>query len=82
MVEGVRNTREEKSQSSRDYSIEYGIKSDFVLASSSVPINYEYTRLKVEDHKSKGGSCGFVQWVTRCEHLGQVNTLCVVLSYS
>jgi len=30
-----------------------GIKSDFVLASSSVPINYEYTRLKVEDHKSK-----------------------------
>ena len=31
-----------------------GIKSDFVLASSSVPINYEYTRLKVEDYKSKG----------------------------
>ena len=31
-----------------------GIESDFVLASSSVPINYEYTRLKVENIKSKG----------------------------
>jgi len=27
---------------------EDGIKSDFVLASCSVPINYDYTRLKVE----------------------------------
>ena len=25
-----------------------GIKSDFVLASSSVPVNYDYTRLNVE----------------------------------
>jgi predicted acylesterase/phospholipase RssA len=31
-----------------------GITSDFVLASSSVPVNYEYTRLRAEDRKSKG----------------------------
>ena len=30
-----------------------GITSDFVLASSSVPVNYEYTKLNVEDRKSK-----------------------------
>ena len=29
---------------------EEGIKSDFVLASSSVPVNYDYTRLNVETH--------------------------------
>jgi len=28
-----------------------GITSDFVLASCSVPINYDYTRLEVEDHQ-------------------------------
>ena len=35
-----------------------GITSDFVLASSSVSVNYEYTKLNVEDHKlrSKAGS--------------------------
>ena len=33
-----------------EYVIRYedGIKSDFVLASSSIPVNYDYTRLKVE----------------------------------
>jgi hypothetical protein len=29
---------------------EDGVKSDFVLASCSVPINYDYTRLDVEKH--------------------------------
>ena len=29
---------------------EDGIKSDFVLASCSVPVNYDYTRLNVENH--------------------------------
>jgi len=28
-----------------------GITSDFVLASCSVPVNYDYTKLNVEDHK-------------------------------
>ncbi len=28
---------------------EDGIKSDFVLASSSVPVNYDYAKLNVED---------------------------------
>jgi NTE family protein len=32
-----------------------GITSDFVLASSSVPVNYEYTKLNVEDHKLLSG---------------------------
>jgi len=37
-----------------EYVIRYedGIRSDFVLASSSVPVNYEYTKLNIEDHKS------------------------------
>ncbi len=37
----------------------YGIEVDFVLASGSVPVNYEYTKLQVEDtngnHRIKGG---------------------------
>jgi NTE family protein len=28
-----------------------GITSDFVLASCSVPVNYDYTKLNVQDHK-------------------------------
>ena len=28
-----------------------GITSDFVLASCSVPVNYEYTKLNVQDYK-------------------------------
>lgn len=47
---------------------EDGIKSDFVLASSSVPVNYNYTKLNVEDrkllprgssHESKKNKVGF-----------------------
>ena len=39
---------------------EDGIKSDFVLASCSVPVNYDYTRLNVETRtmimEGQGGS--------------------------
>ncbi|MBV9667320.1 MAG: hypothetical protein JO327_04240, partial [Nitrososphaeraceae archaeon] len=35
---------------------EDGIKSDFVLASCSVPVNYDYTRLNVEDSKLATGA--------------------------
>ncbi|HEY7078263.1 MAG TPA: patatin-like phospholipase family protein [Nitrososphaeraceae archaeon] len=39
-------------QRDHEYVIRYdeGITSDFVLASCSVPINYDFTRLEVEDH--------------------------------
>lgn len=37
-----------------EYAITYedGIEADFVMASASVPVNYDYTRLKVEDRHS------------------------------
>ena len=49
---------EDRNRSSGEFEhvIRYndGITSDFVLASSSVPVNYEYTKLNVEeDHKSR-----------------------------
>ena len=40
------NTSEEEFEHVIRY--EDGIKSDFVLASCSVPVNYDYTRLNVE----------------------------------
>jgi NTE family protein len=38
-----------------EYVIRYdkGIKVDFVLASGSVPVNYDYTRIPVEEHNSQ-----------------------------
>ena len=37
-----------------EYVIRYdkGIEVDFVLASGSVPVNYDYTRLQVEEHNN------------------------------
>ena len=37
---------------------EDGIKADFVLASCSVPVNYDYTRLNVEDNTLAMGGQG------------------------
>ncbi len=44
-----------------EYVIRYddGIKSDFVLASCSVPVNYDYTRLNVESRTLVDGEQGF-----------------------
>ena len=35
-----------------------GITADFVLASCSVPVNYDYTKLNVETHALVGGGQG------------------------
>jgi NTE family protein len=39
---------------------EDGIKSDFVLASSSIPVNYDYVKLNVEDPKLPSASYTYV----------------------
>ena len=56
----VKSDRSEKDQENIEgfeHVIRYddGIKSDFVLASCSVPINYDYTRLNVETRVLTGG---------------------------
>ena len=56
----VKSDRSEKDQENIEgfeHVIRYddGIKSDFVLASCSVPVNYDYTRLKVETRVLTGG---------------------------
>jgi hypothetical protein len=42
--------KDQENNEGFEYVIRYddGIKSDFVLASCSVPVNYDYTRLNVE----------------------------------
>ena len=43
--------KSEKSMYEHVIRYDDGITSDFVLASCSVPVNYDYTKLNVEDHK-------------------------------
>jgi hypothetical protein len=59
----VKSGRSEKDQENKDefeHVIRYddGIKADFVLASCSVPVNYDYTRLNVETRVLAGEGQG------------------------
>jgi NTE family protein len=58
----VKFGRSEKDQNTEGFEhvIRYddGIKADFVLASCSVPVNYDYTRLNVENRVLVGGGQG------------------------
>ena len=47
-VDGSINISEDEEGFEHVIRYEDGIKSDFVLASCSVPVNYDYTRLNVE----------------------------------
>ncbi|MGC2681676.1 MAG: hypothetical protein WA323_07390 [Candidatus Nitrosopolaris sp.] len=47
-VDGSTNISEDEEGFEHVIRYEDGIKSDFVLASCSVPVNYDYTRLNVE----------------------------------
>ncbi|MFZ0512480.1 MAG: hypothetical protein WAM14_12805, partial [Candidatus Nitrosopolaris sp.] len=47
-LDGSTNSQEDYEGFERVIRYEDGIRSDFVLASCSVPVNYDYTRLNVE----------------------------------
>jgi hypothetical protein len=60
--DGQQQQQEKEDQNSNKWEFEHviryedGIKSDFVLASCSVPANYDYARLNVEDPKLATGA--------------------------
>ena len=49
-IDSAKNQNQDQGNEAYEHVIRYedGIKSDFVLASCSVPVNYDYTRLNVE----------------------------------
>jgi NTE family protein len=52
-----------------------GIKSDFVLASCSVPVNYDYTKLSVESRVLVGGGQGDTEYNSRTFSSNSTNSL-------
>ena len=54
-VDGSINISEDEEGFEHVIRYEDGIKSDFVLASCSVPVNYDYTRLNVETRTDDHG---------------------------
>ena len=59
-VKSVPSAKDQENTEQFEHVIRYddGIIADFVLASCSVPVNYDYTRLKVETRTLVGGGQG------------------------
>ena len=59
-LKSVPSAKDQKNAEQFEHVIRYddGIIADFVLASCSVPVNYDYTRLKVETRALVGGGQG------------------------
>ena len=59
-VKSVASAKDQENTEQFEHLIRYddGITADFVLASCSVPVNYDYTRLKVETRTLDGGRQG------------------------
>ena len=59
-LKSAASTKDQQKTEEFEHVIRYddGIIADFVLASCSVPINYDYTRLKVETRALVGGGQG------------------------